>query len=338
MQCAYERLTMGSRYIVDSDQIKSNLNQYSIANKIYFPLKTNDLPEVLNILKKNKTDFLINNTQNLQLLKSMGISPLKVIDINYLNSPENREAIYSQGVRSFAFGSFEGLMKFNYIKNIQALFRMNLVDFSSAATPIGASISELSAMYEYAQKQNNNNIGLQIYINKKMTCDIDELLANVVKTLFSYNIHFSFLNIGGIHNPTVLYNIFNKYKSFYPQINFEIGEGIINNAVHCIATIRDISPSGAVFISRGIYNGFLDAVLYNKKYDIFVDNKTSLSKKYVEGLRKIQIWGPSCDSHDFIGEYWIPEEKFEQLRPGNKIYIKNIGAYFNVFDFGYASE
>lgn len=284
--CINGGIILTNCYRVDKDRIKSNFEKYNIADKVYFPLKANDLAEVLSVLDESNSYFLINNNQHFETLKMLKISPTKIMDINYLNLPENRETLYLQGIRSFSFGSPESLIQFKHLNDVKAAFRMNLTDYISNANPIGANISELLSMCEYVKKYKTVQVGLQLYISRGILCDIVNILEDITKLFTAYDIRLSFLNIGGMHDISALNSIVAKYKPIYNQINFEIGENIINDAVCCECTIRDIKSSGAIFIGVGIYSGCLDSLLFDRKYTIHFETRACLSEKYIAGWKK----------------------------------------------------
>ena len=98
-----------------------------------------------------------------------------------------------------------------------------------------------------------------------------------------------------------------------------------------------------IIIKNGIYSGFLDILLYDKKFDFYLkidsDKYVSISN-YMDDKHnyEIKVCGASSDSRDILGTLFLNEKYKNELKVGNEMIIKNIGSYFEEFFMSYGGD
>jgi diaminopimelate decarboxylase len=86
-----------------------------------------------------------------------------------------------------------------------------------------------------------------------------------------------------------------------------------------------------VVIKSSIYGGLIDEVLYNKRFEMFFEDKNGnqtpiiRDKNATNNLIQFYICGGSPDSGDRFGFGYVDDDKY--LKSGTKIIIKDVGTY-----------
>ena len=96
-------------------------------------------------------------------------------------------------------------------------------------------------------------------------------------------------------------------------------------------------------IKNGIYSGFFDILLYNKKFDIYLKSKNDGEIKLEYEKSSLNDYefimcGGSSDSGDILGKMYINSMYKDELVEGAKFIIKNVGAYFEEFFMPYSND
>lgn len=156
------------------------------------------------------------------------------------------------------------------------------------------------------------------------------------------NYNMTFLNIDGAKKPEEIEvkKIECIKKSLkLDTIILEPGRYLVGNCIDMetrITKISNIQNKKIVVIKNGIYSGFIDILLYNRKFEIYF--KTRKNEKVLLSYEKTNecdyefaICGGSSDSGDRVGMFFINSKYKDELIVGAKFYIKNVGAYFEEF-------
>lgn len=331
-------------YKVYPSRIKRNIKKEQKRGNVFYPIKTNDSSKIIKIIDKYlsiKDGYLISSKSHLGVLIDCEISLDRVVYINCVSPNEVRNEIYDLGVRQFIFGDFESFVEFYRThKDIKVGFRLRISQFTDyykgfVDCPLGMFKSEFEEAIEYCNKE-GVSFGIQMYFTRDTVKFHKRMLQNLISYIRDLNILYDFINLGGLSDN------FCEIKKYFSSINIEVGERLLHYAVSCNTKLL-AKKGNTLFIDASVYNGMLDALIYNKKFsyyfgDISLDGIHCISLAHDSSARhtkRVVVCGNSCDSKDILGTYWMMEDEFNYLYAGMPIEIVNVGAYFDVFQMRY---
>lgn len=332
-------------FYLDKKKLQSNYQKFAKIGKIYYPLKTNSnefvLKEIIKLYGKSDNGFLLTHISHFYKLKKLGVNPKKMCMVNVIAEDEELKFLYDAGVRYFTFDSITSLKNFiEYadLKNTRIAIRLNIIEVFNVFSHLGASTTECKSMLQLLKQNNALDYGISFYLQKETLPKrnvLNTMLDFIVKEFENYSM--TFLNLGGALRPEEIEtNIINKIKRklYLKYIILEPGRYFIGNSGYMETTIIKKKMDNVFIIQNGIYSGLLDAVLYNKKFELFVkidENIIRLESKPIENYKEIIICGASSDSGDRIGKFYIEERYYNELDVGLNIIVNNALAYVEEF-------
>lgn len=339
---------MSSTLIYDKNKLKENVNYYKNIGNIYYPVKANSNHLVLKTLNEifNMEDkFFISYIHHFEKLKELNIDSSYISLMNPLLSFNDYQYLYNQGVRSFTFDNFnifKAALQYFDLDKTEWIFRLNLNEiYPSFISNIGCSFDEILEMINML---NNTNIGISFYINEYIKKLDKKALKEILFFIKGKVTGIKFISIGGISD--ISKNDIDLIKQIKIDMNLEKiivepGKGLVYNAFSLKTDIikRSIYKNYDILtLETGIYNGLLDIVLKNKRFNlsIYNDKLIPLSKNNWGIKRLLYIFGGSSDSSDFLGMYYIDEKNYKNI--GNTIIISNCGSYFEEFIMDYGKD
>lgn len=344
-------------FYFNRNKLINNFNIYNEYGKIYYPLKTNSNEMVIenlkNIFDMKNNGFLISSISNFETLQQINIDVLKICFINVLAEYNTIKYLYDNGVRFFTFDNLDTLERFSQyadLTNTKIVVRLSTMQvFKNKYTHLGANIEESLEMLKFL-KEKCNNYGISFYLQNSLK-NYDNALELMLKYLvdnFS-NLGLNFVNIGGIESSIInkkeLIETFKRNLDI-KEIILEIGKCLIEDTINMETRIINeklIDNQKSVIIKNGIYSGFFDILLYNKKFDIYLKSKNDgeIKLEYEKSLLndyEFIMCGGSSDSGDILGKMYINSKYKDELVQGAKFIIKNVGAYFEEFFMPYSSD
>ncbi len=342
-----------SRFIFNEPKLIDNLRGYNKLGIVYYPVKANSNKVVLKSLNKlfdrSQNGFLISNLSHYKTLRKIGISPKKMCLINVLTTKDSLKFFYKKGIRFFAFDDLESLMNFSMyadLKKVKISIRLNIVEvFDNIVVHMGARLNECIKMINFL-KNKCDNIGISFYLQSKVKYvdgSLERILDYIEENFSGYDI--SFISMAGLKgynyiNQNVLLDI--KKKMNLKEIILEPGNNLIGDTIDLVTSIiryRKINKNNLIVLKNGLYSGFLDASLYNKKFDLYLKTTEGLVKfnSYKKDVNDVEIiiFGGSSDSEDIIGKYYLPKIHVNENIENKDVMVKNIGAYFQNFFMEY---
>ena len=137
------------------------------------------------------------------------------------------------------------------------------------------------------------------------------------------NLGINFVSVGGLKqskeiSKETLENFKDELK--ISQIILEVGRHLVENTMAMETKIireKTINSMKTVIIKNGIYSGFFDILLYNKKFPIYLKSKNGREikveyEKSEESNYDFFMCGGSSDSGDKIGLMYI-NSKYKNL-------------------------
>jgi len=314
---------------------------------IYYSVKTNNFPNILERLYACGAGFEIASVGELKMLENLKINPDKIICSNPVKIPEHLAAMHKYGVKTFAFDSISELEKINKYEPHSNVFLRLAISNAGASWELtkkfGASLNDVLVLAKHAKKLNLDFCGLAIHVGwnnqnadtwfqtiKQVTEVIDELSRN--------DFQLEFLNLGGgfpAHNVDqykTLEIIWNKISELINQVRnhynmrviCEPGSFLVANAGVLMLRIYDIierQNTKWIFVDSGICQGFY-WILSGLQYPIIYPYKISTETK----LETFTITGPTMDSHDIFAENIMLPQK---ISIGDYLFVAPGGAYTN---------
>ena len=339
------------------NRLIENLNKYSKIGKIYYPLKTNSneslLKELQKLVDRNDNGFLISSITDFETLQKLGVDPLKICFINVLAESDMVKFLYESGVRFFTFDNINSLIEFSKYANLSetkiAIRISTMQVFTNKFTHLGADINESIKMLEFL-KGKCNNYGISFYIQNNLKTDenvLEKILQYIQEKFINNGIRF--INIGGIPqigniNKKIIVNFKEKLK--INELILEIGRYLVEDMIELKTRIireKTINNNKVIIIKNGIYSGFFDILLYNKKFSIYFlsENDGEIKVEYERTEKndyEFIMCGGSSDSGDKLGKMYINSKYKDELIRGAEFCIKDVGAYFEEFFMPYSND
>lgn len=327
------------------EKLKSNYDAFSQIGQIYYPLKTNSNEIVIEALDKlySETDngFLITHYSHFKQLIDQGISPDKMCLANVLANDNLIKELYFNGVRYFTFDNIESLSKFLEYANpseVKISIRFSIIEAFGTFSHLGASVKECNEMFELLKSKNISNYGISFYLQKELFPNSNSLniMLDYIKNAFR-DYKMSFINIGGAIKPedidiAKLDEVKNTFSA--EKIIVEPGRYLVGNAGYMKTRVIKKKYDNVFIIDAGIYAGLLDALLYNKQYELYLKTSSGyipLFAKSFPNSKEIIICGASSDSGDRIGKFYIDARYFSNLDVGSTLVVNNALAYVEEF-------
>jgi len=353
--------------IVPYYAVKCNPKDFIIKDLIEGGIKNfdcasiNEIKMIKNILNKtnnnnNKTNNKTNNNNNKNDIEEIIFAqPCK--EVEHIK----KSMIY--GVNLYTFDCIDELYKINKNNERANIVLRLAVDDSNSickfSAKYGAKLNEVeNILYEIEKirkinsKINFGGVSFHVgsgclsayqYVNAILDC---YNVLNIAEKKYKYNPKI--IDIGGGFNNKFPINIISEnitdiiYKlNINKKYNFiaEPGRYFVENCADLYTKINTVkydynTKTGNIYITNGTYQD-LNCVIYdhNTPEIIIYDMKKNkeiyrIDDKKKENYVRINIWGPTCDSMDKIGEYYIPEEYINVLREEDIILkFENMGAY-----------
>ena len=334
-----------------------NFNNFNVLGDVYYPLKTNSNKMIIETLKskvnKENNGFLISSIYHFETLQKVNVNPLKMCFINVLAEDETVRYLYNNGVRFFTFDNLNSVINFAQyadLSKVKIAIRLSTTQvFNDKFTHLGGDIQECKKMLEFLRNK-CNNYGISFYIQNNL-----KTKNNVLETILEYiqenynDLGINFISIGGLDkskeiNKEMLEDLKNKLN--IKQIILEVGRYLVEDTIEMETRIireKTIGNIKTVIIKNGIYSGFFDVLLYNKRFSIYLITKNNEEIKIEYEKSEINDYefymcGSSSDSGDKIGLMYINSKYRDELITGAKFCVKNIGAYFEEFFMPYSND
>jgi len=343
-------------FYFDKSKLIDNFNNFSEFGDLYYPLKTNSNEMIIKELKpmlKDNHGFLISSICHFEILKKEKVNPLNICLMNVLSEDSTIKYLYDNGVRFFTFDNLNSLISFSKyaeLDKVKIAIRLSTIQvFTDKFTHLGGDMEECKAMMQFL-KNKCNNYGISFYIQNNLKTEADVLLRilNYIQENYK-NLGINFVSIGGLDkskeiNKEMLNNLKEELK--INQIILEIGRYLVEDTIEMetrIIRAKTVENIKTVIIKNGIYSGFFDVLLYNKKFSIYLITKDNEKVKVEYEKSEINDYefymcGGSSDSGDKIGLMYIDSKYKDELTTGAKFCIKDVGAYFEEFFMPYSND
>ena len=345
------------KFYFNKNKLIENFNDFCKLGDIYYPLKTNSNKIIIETLKpmmnKENNGYLISSIYHFKILQKENVNPLKMCCINVLAEDETIKYLYNNGVRFFTFDNLNSVINFAQyadLSKVKIAVRLSTTQvFNEKFTHLGGDMQECKKMLEFLRNK-CNNYGISFYIQnsiKKENDVLEKILEYIQEKYKDFGINF--VSIGGLNkskeiNKEILVNFKNKLN--LKQIILEVGRYLVEDTIEMETRIireKTVKNIKTVIIKNGIYSGFFDILLYNKKFPIYLKSKNDGDIKIEYTKSKVNdfefyMCGGSSDSGDKIGVMYIDSKYKDELKIGAKFIVKGVGAYFEEFFMPYSND
>lgn len=325
---------------------KSSLNQFFRHNILSYSIKTNSLPFILDVAKKNNCFAEVVSYDEYNLAKIIGFKPEKII----YNGPMKNKETFVEALTNGAYVNIETKREINWLEDISVKDDMHLgirinIDLNNLINNIkGKNDSRFGFSYENGELKSAINkirsygfkkIGIHAHRTSKtrelyVYESIIHYVSDIIKNM---GIELSFFDLGGGYygnmpnKPTYFDYVETFSKSFkdtginMKDITFivEPGNALIASPIDFLSTIIDkkLICDQLICVSDGSRND-IDPLFH--KTDYF---KHIIKKNTTERISSQLITGCTCLENDRLFELHNEEE----INIGDKILYECVGAY-----------
>jgi len=321
-----ENITL-PQILLGSEIIKKNYNVlknfFNADNKIFYSVKANNHPDVLNMIKGLGAGFEIASEGELKNIEDINADPSSVLFSNPVKIPRHISKAYEYGVRVYAFDTYSELKKISEHAPGSEVFLRIRVPNKGAEWELndkfGCSLNEVIPLFKKAAGLNLTPAGVTFHVGWN-NHDVNtwqkavSLACKATKMCYDHDISLRFINLGGgfpAHN-TDQYDLIRKIsveinpllsalqKKYNINVYTEPGTFLMANAGVLLTRIFDIAKRNGknwIFTDTGIFQGFF-WIMGGLKYNIIYPYEGYDEKD----VREYTVTGPSCDSHDIFSD------------------------------------
>lgn len=315
--------------------------------EIHYAMKANSEPEVLQTLADAGCGFEVASRYELEMLKSINVSPERIIYGTAVKPASHIKAACEYGVNIFSVDSLSELEKIAlFAPNSRIFVRLSVDETSSVfkfSEKFGTDRHNLILLLKRAKEIGVQPYGISFHIGSQTSnpaawAKALTVVSDGIEELLRFDITIEALNIGGgfpcAYASTencpglqeIADNVYEQYRKlpYHLQLVLEPGRGLIAQSGIAVTSVIGRVERGDVtwlFLDAGVYNGFFETMAYqgSTRYRI-----TSLRQSCSSGQRLYAIAGPTGDSPDVITrEALLPDD----LQIGDKLIIHDVGAY-----------
>ena len=345
-------------FYFDKRKLKENFKNFSKLGNIYYPLKTNSnevlIKKLQPLMDNGNNGFLISSIHHYKTLKKENVNPLKMFFINVLAEDNTIKYLYDSGIRFFTFDNLNTVINFSKYADLskaKIAIRISTMQlFNDKFTHLGADLEETIQILTFLKNSKCKNYGISFYIQNNLKAENDaiEKMLKYIQEKFN-NQGINFVSIGGLgKSQEIKKEIFDnlKEKLRINQIILEVGRNLVENTFEMetrVIRVKTINDKRIVIIKNGIFSGFFDVLLYNRKFPIYLKCKKDKEIKIQYEKSEANdfafyMCGGSSDSGDKIGTMYINSKYKDELKKGARIIVKDVGAYFEEFFMPYSND
>ena len=337
--------------VVDLDVIAEAydlLRWYLPLARIYYALKANPAPPIIEMLKRKGANFDVASRGEIELCLNNGVAADRLSYGNTIKKERDISFAHQAGLRLFAFDSAPELEKLARAAPGARVFCRILVTCDGAEWPLsrkfGCAPEMAVELLRRARELRLDPYGVSFHVGSQQT-DLGQWegavgsAARMFSLLAKADIELRMVNIGGGfpahyrsdvpaidgYARAVMAAITTHFGNRLPEILIEPGRSLVGDAGIIQSEVVLISEKGGdddrrwVYLDVGKFNGLAETMDESIKYRIATPGRGGVSGPVI-------LAGPTCDSADILyerTEYRLPLG----LEVGDKVEILSTGAY-----------
>jgi ornithine decarboxylase len=345
----------GPCLVVDLDIVRENFRRLTgafPATGIYYAVKANPAPEILELLARLGSSFDVASTAEIDMALAAGASPDRISFGNTIKKECDIARAYQLGIRLFAVDSVEEVEKVARQAPGARVFCRLLTDGAGAEWPLSRKFGCDSPMavrvLKHAHALGLVAHGLSFHVGSQQanTHAWDAAIrdaADIFRTLREADINPTLLNLGGglparylkdvptvkAYADAIRTSILRHFGNRLPQTIIEPGRGMVGDAGVIKTEVVLISRKSAddrqrwVYLDIGKFGGLAETMDEAIRYPITTPRDGGETAPCV-------LAGPTCDSADVLYEknpYPLPLS----LEIGDELLIEATGAYTSTY-------
>lgn len=340
--------------VMDLDVVADNYRRLRSAVPragIYYAVKANPHPSILNVLAKLGSSFDTASVAEIDMALATGISADKISYGNTIKKKSDIAEAYARGVKLYAFDSEAELNKIAEAAPGSRVFCRILTSGANADWPLsrkfGCDVQMAKALLIEAAKRDVVPYGVSFHVGSQQR-DPGQWDAAVAEAAWLFReceengVTLSMLNIGGgfptryrrtvpgmqAYGAAIDESLRKHFGNRIPDVIVEPGRqmvgsaGIIQTEVVLISKKSEDDAKKWVYLDIGKFGGLAETMDEAIQYPI-VSHRTGTPVS-------VAIAGPTCDSADILYEkadYKLPND----LEIGDKLEIRAAGAYTTTY-------
>lgn len=269
-----------------------------------------------------------------KLIFDYKVSPQDILYSLPVKKTNDIKLATSLGVDFFIIDSLAEYYKVsrNSRNKVRYILRLNIVDFIDAEIPAenqkwGSELSKVKDIIKTIHNNNDNFCGISFYVPQEYSSR-EVILNSIEKIKENFNdYHFDYIDIGGgidAESSVIYATLLNEYFGT-SQLIIEPGRFLLDPCIdfECkINAVYEKYGNKFIVLNTSIYAGFIDVAMKGKRFAIEDEYCLNLNCNKAQ----VYVCGLTSDNIDFFGVYNL----YEGIKVGDKIKIKNCGAYSNV--------
>jgi len=336
-------------FLFDLDIIRKNFSKIKTGlntENIFFAVKCNSLPMVLQTLHDSGCGFEVNNIAELNKVLVTGISTEKIINSSPITSALDVSKMYVAGVRHYVFDSVDQIENLKHNAPFSNVYlRISTPNEGSGfelSHRLGHSSNDAGMLIDKAREAGLIPVGLIFHVGSQCS-NLDNWRAALRECgkLFRQYPFLRVINLGGGFPVNYTYDVPNlkeisecinnaieEYFEQRPIIFAEPGRYLVGDAAITCSSVLQVENKPCVsraMIDMSVFTGFIEMLESQMliKYQIEIEIHEGEEKNY-------QIIGPTCAGTDIvIDEVSLPTLEIDHKNPHfcNKLFHLNTGAY-----------
>jgi ornithine decarboxylase len=341
--------------IMDLQDIKHNYQTLAAQlpdTRIYYALKANPAPEILQLLVKLGSSFDAASMPEIRACLSAGAQPHQISFGNTVKKAADIAAAYRLGVRLFAFDSLQELEKLAVHAPGSQVYCRLLMECTGAEWPLsrkfGCELDMAKDLLIHSDRVGLQAYGVSFHVGSQQldVCQWDLAIATTARLfrdLAAVGVELQMLNLGGgfparylssvpelaAYTSAIDTALARHFGSNQPITMLEPGRslvadaGIINAEVVLISRKSDREERRWVFLDIGKFGGLAETMDEAIRYRLRTPRDGTPTGSVI-------IAGPTCDSADILydrSDYQLPLN----LQAGDRIQILSAGAYTSTY-------
>jgi ornithine decarboxylase len=340
--------------VIDLDVVADNyrkLHRAVPSAGIYYAVKANPAPEILNLLTRMGSSFDIASVSEIDMVLDTGATAERISYGNTIKKEADIATAYQRGVRLYAFDSEAELGKIAKAAPGSKVFCRILTSGANADWPLsrkfGCDVQMAKKLLIDASKRSVVPHGVSFHVGSQQRDPGQwdtavEQAAWLFRECKDNGIRLAMLNIGGgfptryrkklpgmkVYGTAIEESLSRHFGNRIPDVIVEPGRqmvgsaGVIQTEVVLISRKSDDDPKRWVYLDIGKFGGLAETMDEAIQYPIVSPRQGALGP--------VVIAGPTCDSADIIYEksdYRLPHA----LAIGDKLEIRATGAYTTTY-------
>ena len=326
-----------------------DLTRYFPTAKIYYAVKANPAPQVLNLIRDKGASFDIASTYELDKVLALGVSPDRISFGNTIKKAKDIRTFYQKGVRMFATDSEADLRNIAKAAPGSRIYARILTEGTLTADwplsrKFGCESDMAMDLLILARDLGLEPYGVSFHVgSQQREIGAWDAALGKVKVIFNRlfeedGIKLKMINMGGgfpanylqrtnelaVYAEEIARFLYEDFVDDMPEIIIEPGRSLISNAGVLVSEVVLISRKSRTALHRWVYtdvgkfSGLIETLDESIKYPIYTEKNGELENAIIAG--------PTCDSADIMYEnykYGLPLN----LATGDRLYWLSTGAY-----------